>query len=548
MAAARPNGAAAPRPNGVAAPRPDGVPTPPDGVPALPDDADVVVIGAGHNGLVCASYLAAAGLRVLVLEAREIPGGDTVTEELTLPGFAHDTCSSAHVLIQSNPLIVDDELGLLARYGLRYLRTDPAVVLPQPDGDTLVMRTDLNATVAELARWSRRDAVSFRDLLREWADGLATAHGRWASGLPAGDDAATQRYADLRARSAWEVVHERFDHPVVRAFVLWLAMATIQDPRRPGTGVLPSSIAAGRLRHGWATPVGGSGALPAALIRHLEAHGGTVACSSPVARIGVAGGRACTVETADGRRVTARRAVVSAAHVVHLAGMLAESGVPDDLAEARDCWRPGLSVFAVHAALRGDLTFAGRGGPIRSVAAGFGGVAGVAAQLSAFHEGRPDADDPWLLVVNQSVVDPARAPTGAGTFKILTIAPYERADGRDWHETKREYAEALVDRVRAGAGGLTPADILALRPESPVDVAAVNTHNLGGSCHGGEFVRPDGTVLPGWPTYRTGVDRLYLTGATSHPGGSVSGRPGRNAARTILQDLGLDPATVMGDH
>ena len=91
----------------------------------LPDSTDVVVIGAGHNGLVCAAYLAAAGLEVCVLEAREVVGGNTVTEELTLPGFAHDSCSSAHVLIQSNPLLADDELGLLSTYGLGTPRPTP---------------------------------------------------------------------------------------------------------------------------------------------------------------------------------------------------------------------------------------------------------------------------------------------------------------------------------------------------------------------------------------------------------------------------------------
>ena len=120
----------------------------------LPDEVDVVVIGAGHNALVCAGYLAAAGVQVTVLEAAAGPGGNTRTEELTLPGFAHDSCSSAHVLVQANPLIADDELGLQSRYGLEYVLTDPAVVLPQPDGDSLVMHRDLEATVDELARWS----------------------------------------------------------------------------------------------------------------------------------------------------------------------------------------------------------------------------------------------------------------------------------------------------------------------------------------------------------------------------------------------------------
>jgi phytoene dehydrogenase-like protein len=512
----------------------------------LPGSVDVVVIGAGHNGLVAAGYLAAAGLEVLVLEAGALPGGDTVTEELTLPGFAHDSCSSAHVLIQSNPLLRDDELALLSKHGLEYVHTDPAVVLPRDDGDSLVMHRDLDATADEIARWSPKDAVAFREMVGEWTGGLAAMHGRWSSGLELGDTDAARRYQDLRRRSAWDVVHERFTHPVIRDFVLWMAMATIQDPRRPGTGFLPSSLTVGRLTFGWSTPLGGSGALPNALVGQIESHGGRVVCSTPVTQVEVSGGRATAVLTADGVRVAARRAVVSSAHLARLADMLTGTAVPDDLAEAQARWRPGLSVFAVHAALRRDLRYPTVAGPVPSVAAGFGTTAGMAAQIDAFDRGEPDASDPWLLVVNQTVVDPGRAPDGGGTFKILTIAPYERSDGRSWTATKDRFAEDLLDVVRARVEGLDAGDVLAVRAESPVDVAAHNVHNLGGSCHGGEFLLADGSVIPGWPSHRTSVPGLFLTGATTHPGGSVSGRPGRNAARTVLIDLGLDPARVMG--
>jgi phytoene dehydrogenase-like protein len=512
----------------------------------LPDTVDAVVIGAGHNGLVCAGYLAAAGLEVLVLEARDVPGGNTVTEELTLPGFAHDSCSSAHVLIQSNPLLRDDELGLLARYGLEYVMTDPAVVLPQAGGDALIMHRDLDGTAGEIARWSTADAESFRALIGEWSDGLAAVHGRWSSNLPLGDGDAARRYQVLRGRSAWDVVSERFGDPAVRSFMLWLALATIQDPFRPGTGVLPSSIAAGRLNFGWTTPIGGSSALPGALIRQITAHGGAVHCSAPVSSIDVEGGRAVAVRTRDGRRVKAREAVVSSAHLAHLAGMLGGTEVPADLAQARDGWRPGLSVFAVHAALRGNLGFHTRKGPTRSVAGGLGSAEGIARQIAAFHRGEPDATDPWLLVVDQTVADPGRVPGGGATFKILTIAPYERADGRSWEDAKQEYADALIDVVRSRADGLEPENILAFRAESPVDLAAHNAHNLGGSCHGGEFVTAAGEVIPGWLSHRSSIPGLFMTGATTHPGGSVSGRPGRNAARTVLADLGIDPAKVMG--
>jgi phytoene dehydrogenase-like protein len=512
----------------------------------LPDEVDVVVVGAGHNGLVCAGYLAAAGLQVAVLEASAGPGGNTRTEELTLPGFAHDSCSSAHVLIQSNPLIADDELGLQSRYGLEYVLTDPAVVLPQPDGDSLVVRRDLEATVDEVGRWSMKDAAAFRALVQEWTGGLSAVHARWSSALPLGDGEVVGRYLALRARSAWDVVHERFSHPVVRSAVLWLAMATIQDPRRPGTGFLPSSLTVGRLAHGWATPRGGSQALPDALVRLVQDHGGSVHCDSAVAAVDADGGRAGAVRTADGREVRARRAVVSSAHLARLADLLVGVPAPDDLRTARSQWRPGLSVFAVHAALRGDLGFGSAAGPVRAAAAGLGTTTGMARQVDAHDRGDVDAEDPWLLVVDQTVVDPGRAPDGAATLKLLTVAPYTRRDGKGWAETKDEYAAQLLDLVRARASGLGAADVLAVRAESPVDVAAHNPHNLGGSCHGGEFLLPDGTVLPGWPEYRTSVPGLYLTGATVHPGGSVSGRPGRNAARVVLGDLGIDPAGVMG--
>jgi phytoene dehydrogenase-like protein len=510
----------------------------------LPRRCEVVVIGAGHNSLVCAGYLAKAGLEVLVLEASPTVGGNTRTEELTLPGVAHDSCSSAHVLIQSNPLIRDDELGLVGDYGLRYLSTDPAVVLPQADGDVLVVHPDLEATCDEIARWSASDAEAFRALIGDWKGGYAAAHGRWSSNLPQPGDAATGAYLALRERSAWDVVHETFTDPVVRSFMLWMAMATIQDPRRPGTGFLPSSLAAGRLDFGWSTPVGGSQALPDALVRMLADHGGRVVCSAAVARVEADGTGVRRVILADGRSVDVDRVLVAGGHLAQLAAMVSGSEPSGDLIAARDAWRPGLSVLAVHAALRHDLGFGGA--RIASAAAGYGTTEGMARHLDKHKLGELETQDPWLLVVNQTVVDPSRAP-GAATFKILTIAPYHLADGRDWASVKDAYGQQLVSLVGSRASGLDPDDILMMRTESPVDVASHNPHNLGGSCHGGEFVM-DGRVTPGWVRFDTDIPRLFVTGATTHPGGSVSGRPGRNAARAVLRSLGRDPTTVMGPN
>lgn len=503
------------------------------------NSADVVVIGAGHNSLIGAAYLAAAGLEVVVLEEQPHVGGNTVTEELTLPGFQHDSCSSAHVLIQTNPVIRDDELGL-SKHGLRYVHTDPAVVLPLTEDDAIVMSRDRTATAAELARFDPADGDAYLRLLGDWEGGLAKAHARWNSGRldPAGstDDAA---YEALRGRSGHEVIAERFSSVQARDLMTWLSFATITDLRRAGTGILPFSITAGRASFGWATPMGGSGALPAALVSSIESNGGRVHVGRPVERVLVRNGRATGVVTADGESWEARRAVLSSAHITQLAGMLDGAEAPAELRRAAETWNPGLTLFAVHLATDANLTYGTRGGPVPAVAGGIGSAAGLYAQLDAFARGESYAVDPWVLIVCSTVVDPGRAPDGQGVAKLLTFAPRE-VDGE-------RFAAQIVERTAERVPGLRPERVLAVRGEAPVDLERRNRHNVGGSCHGGEFQLPSGEVLVGWPSHRLPVEGVYQTGATAHPGGSVSGRAGRNAARVVLADLGIDPATVMGD-
>ncbi|MDQ1660566.1 MAG: hypothetical protein QOJ68_546 [Blastococcus sp.] len=512
--------------------------------------ADVVVIGAGHNSLIAAAYLAVAGLEVIVIEDRPIVGGNTVTEELTLPGHLHDSCSSAHVLLQSNPVIRDDELGL-AELGLRYVHTDPAVVLPFADGTSLVLHRDVDRSAAEIARFDESDARAFVTMLAEWGNGLSAAHARWNAGRldPAGnaDDA---RYAALRAGSAVDTIRERFRHPRIIDAMAWMSFATIQRLDRPGTGVLPFSILAGRTAFGWSTPIGGSGALPAALVARIEKHGGTVRTGTAVEQILVSDGRASGVRTADGSTITARKAVLSSAHLTHLPQLLTGASLPEPMAASvaavAEAWRPGLSLFAVHLVTRGQLAYPTGSGPLPSVAGGIGSLDGLLAQYQAFERGEADAQDPWLLVVCSTLVDPDRAPDGHGIVKFLTVAPYTLAGSRSWEDERDRYAQALLRHARTRIDGLADAEVLAIAAETPTDLERRNRHNVGGSCHGGELLGAGGEILVGWPDHRLPVPGLYQTGSTAHPGGSVAGRAGRNAARVLLADLGIDPRTVMG--
>jgi phytoene dehydrogenase-like protein len=327
---------------------------------------------------------------------------------------------------------------------------------------------------------------------------------------------------------------------------MWLSFATITDVRRPGTGILPFSITAGRAKYGWTTPLGGSGALPAALVSSITSRGGRVLTGRPVERVVVQHGRAGGVRTADGEFWPARRAVLSSAHLTQLAGMLDGVDAPAELSRAASSWRPGLSLFAVHLATDRNPTYDTARGPLASVAGGIGSARGLCAQLDAFADGQTYADDPWVLIVCSTVVDPDRAPAGQGVVKLLTFAPRHLAGGNDWAVERDRYAAQVVARTAARVPGLAPAHVLAVRGEAPPDLEARNRHNVGGSCHGGEFLTPQGEVLVGWPSYRLPIEGLYQTGATAHPGGSVSGRAGRGAARALLTDLGIDPATVMG--
>lgn len=399
--------------------------------------ADVVVAGAGHNSLIAAAYLAKAGLEVIVLEGREIIGGNTVTEELTLPGFKHDSCSSAHVLIQSNPLLRNDELSL-GRYGLHYVFTDPAVVMLLREHDSITMWRERARTAAGIERFSERDAAAYITLLNEWDHGLKQVHSRVQNFPPADldDNEVSLRYKKLSAMSARDVVYERFEHEDVRSLIMWLSFATIQDIDRPGTGILPLAVTAGRQEFGWATPLGGSGMLPRALASLIEDHGGRVVTGAAVVEITIENGRASGVVTASGDRYRARRAVLSTIHAARLVEVFDGNVVPDDFRFAIQNWKPGLTLFATHLALPSIPSFAtGRGTWISSTAGAYGSPEGLTKQIAAHQAGRTYDDDPWILVVNACAVDPDRAPDGGATLKLLTIAPRELSKTK-WSEER----------------------------------------------------------------------------------------------------------------
>jgi phytoene dehydrogenase-like protein len=519
---------------------------------------DIVVAGAGHNSLICAAYLAKAGLRVLVLEARPVVGGDTVTEELTLPGFRHDSCSSAHVLFQSSPILRENELEL-DRYGLQYLYPDPVVTMPFEDGSSLTMWRDLERTAAEFARFSPKDAQAYRRLIAEY-DAVKKVFGRnryTPVGYGPSLDEALLALPDgplwLRRyrQSALEIVNEYFEDEHSRAFMLWMSFMTLQPVDRPQSGRNAYAVANGRQYSSWTTPLGGSGALAQALARLIEEHGGALQTGKRVAELLLEGGRCRGVVTADGETYRAEKAVVSTIHIKHLVEMAPRDAWGELFVRGVEQWQPGFTMVVAHYALSEAPLYPIAGERRPAVAAGTAGSPDNLLRLmSDFRRGRIHQDDPVLLVICSSAVDQTRTPPGKHTLKVISFFPYELAEGGParWDAIKEEVAGHNFAYLRRFAPNLTPETVLARRIESPLDLERFNAHNWRGSCHGGELSPAQSGALrpvPGWASHRMPIAGLYQTGATTHPGGSVTGAPGRNTAWVLLEDLGLSLQQVV---
>jgi phytoene dehydrogenase-like protein len=521
--------------------------------------ADVVVAGAGHNSLITAAYLTRAGHRCLVLDARPVAGGGVASEELLLPGFNLDSCSTGHTLIQTNPVLAADELGLIAEHGLEYIEPDPVAHVVFPDGESITMWLDLERTCAEIERFSAADAVAYRRMLAEY-DAVKDVFSRqrfnpvgWGPTfvqLLEGREGAG-RWRRRAALSAWQVVRHEFESRHVQAFMLWMAFQTGQPVGSAGSGPLAYSIIFGRQRRSWTLPRGGSGELARALVDVIEANGGEVICGRRVTELIVEGGRCTGVVCADGECFLAREAVLSTIHVKDLVTMAPAAAWGEDFRYAIETYDGGVSAFAAHYATTEPPRYPTRdGGHMECVSAGVSGWPEDILRMGRdVVEGRLVTDGAWLLFPAPTVADPSRAPDGRHTVKILGMQPYDPGRGpQEWAELREEIAAVHLEHLRRAAPNLDQDKILAELIVSPVDLEQANPHMWHGTFHGGDRGLANSGALrpaPGWAQHRMPIPGLYQTGGTTHPGGSVTGGPGRNAAMVMLSDLGEDPVLAM---
>jgi phytoene dehydrogenase-like protein len=512
--------------------------------------SDIIVIGAGHNALAAAAYLARAGLSVIVLEKRDRIGGGTQTEELTLPGFLHDTFSTGHPFLTSNPLFSADELGIM-RNGLSYVGNDPVLVVPFPDGESLTLWCDPERTAAEFARYSARDGAAWLDFLDEWK-GMRGEHFARLTNAPRDIEAHIgsaheARYLALRDLSGVGLVCDMFESDHVRGAMLWFGMVMVQPIDRPGTGIMPLAVPA-EWGRGWINPVGGSVRLAAALADIVRQRGGTIVTGAEVERIIVENGRAAGVLARDGAVYRARRAIVSSMHFTTLPEKL-PGALPAPFVERASTWRAGPSLLVIHLAVEANIRARSVSGPLGAVLVGRSTVDGVKRNLADIAAGRLTTDTPWLFSACSTWIDPTRAPDGKGVVKVIGMVPYALdGDPANWEAAKEIHADLLLQEYARLVVDYEPGDELARSVFSPLDIERTNPGFFRGGPQGGELL-PDqmGANRPvrGWADYRLPVPGLYQTGSSTHPGGTVSGWPGRHAARAVLEDLQIDWRAVM---
>jgi phytoene dehydrogenase-like protein len=518
----------------------------------MTDKYDIVAVGSGHNGLVAAAYLAKSGKKVLVLERNEMLGGGVVTSEIAAPGFRHDWHSAVHVLIQANPLIRNDELELVAKFGLQYIYPDAIVSTVFDDGDHLITYTDLDRTCDGIARISARDAEAYRAFAQQSAALLPLiVQGMFVPPPPQGmfwallDQSSEGRsLMHVMQKSMLDIVNEHFEHEKVKIHLMKCAAELLVGPDEKGTGALIFNMAGFAHRFPWGIPVGGSGALVDSLVKCLRHHGAEFRTGADVRRVLVSGGKVRGVQLADGEEIAAGT-VIGQIHP-WLLGDIVENIDPAIAAGAKRTATAPYSLMSGMYALKEAPRFQAPAEAGRVALMNFA-PASLERYLRVFDDLRyGDLPKSAVLALHDhSQWDSTRAPSGGGTLTATAFCPFELRDGgaAAWDMRKPDFARRLLQMVQtycpnatdenlAGAAFLTPLDATRYSPTfQNGDVGGVSKafHQIGGH-------RP----TPELSQYAVpGAQGLYLAGTFMHPPGGVTGG-GRATAVKICGDQGID--------
>jgi phytoene dehydrogenase-like protein len=495
---------------------------------------EAVVVGSGPNGLAAAITLAEGGRVVTVLEAADHIGGAVATEELTLPGFRHDTWSAVYPAAAASPVFAR---WPLERHGLRWSHPRYCYAHVLSDGRAAVLARDVGETAATLDDLHPGDGAAWREFVAPYLEHFGAWQETMLSGFPpvtgplkllaALKLGGMLEWARLLLMPAYGLAHELFGGDGARAWLYGSAMHGDVPPIGAGSAIAATHLNMMGHAVGWPSPEGGADRLAAALAGYLATLGGVTRTGTRVTRVLVERGRTAGVELEGGERVPASLVVadVTPQGLLALAGDELEGGYARKLRR----YRLGPATLKLDWALSGPVPWTAPAAREAGTVHVGGSEADVLEAVAPVGSGL--AERPFLLFGQQTVADPTRAPAGQHTAWAYTHGPQEA----DWeHETEAhvERVEAQIERFAPGFRDL----ILARHVQSPADLQRRNANLIGGDVGAGSYTL-DQTIfrpVPSLSPYRTPLRGLYIGSASTFPGGAVHGVPGYAAARVAL--------------
>jgi phytoene dehydrogenase-like protein len=521
---------------------------------------DAVIIGGGHNGLVCASYLAAGGLKVAVFERRGILGGAAVTEEFH-PGFRNSTASYTVSLL--HPKVIRDLR--LAEHGLTIVERPIANFLPLPDRKYLKVGGALAQTQAEVARFSRKDADALpayyamldrvagvlRALVLETppnvGGGIDDFFQAWKVGgrlkrltLPERRD-----LLDLFTKSAGEVLDRWFESgPIKATFGFDSIVGNFASPYTPGSAYVLLHHVFGEVngkRGQWGHALGGMGSITQAMATEARVRGVALVTQAPVAKVLTRDGRATGIALADGSEIAARRVVANVNPKLLYLRMIEPAALDADFRRRIDAYRCASATFRVNVALDALPEFDCLPGKGAHLGSGIIIAPSLAYMERAYFDARQHgwSREPIVEMLIPSSVDASLAPAGRHVASLFCQhANPQLPDGRSWDAVKDDVADLMIATINRQAPNFA-ASVIARKVLSPLDLERDFGLTGGDIFHGALALDQLFSARPvlGHGNYRGPLKGLYMCGAGTHPGGGVTGIPGHNAAREILRDV-----------
>lgn len=531
----------------------------------MADDCDVIVIGAGHNGLVCAYYLVAAGYKVKLFEQRPVVGGAAVTEEF-YPGFRNSVASYTVSLL--NPKIIHD-LDL-KRHGLKIVERRLANFLPLSSEGYLKIGEGL--TRAEIARFSSRDAERYdaysgeidaiadvlRDLILRQPPNLID--GGWRAVLSEGwraliagnrlrglSMANRRALLDLFTKSAGDYLDGWFETDCVKAaFGFDAIVGNFASPYTPNTAYVLLHHVFGEVngrKGAWGHAIGGMGAITQAMAKAVRERGGEIQVGAPVREVIIQKGRATGVVLKDGQAIRARAVVGNVHPQILFNRLVPEEVLPADFLGRIRRWKSGSGTFRMNVALSELPSFSAL--PGRELADHHTAGIIIAPSLAYMDRAYNDAKqfgwsrEPVVEMLIPSTLDDSLSPKGAHVASLFCqhVQPH-LSDGRSWDNHREEVADLMIATVDRYAPGFKES-VVGRQIMSPLDLERTFGLIGGDIFHGALSLDQIFSARPmlGHADYRAPIPGLYMCGSGTHPGGGVTGAPGHNAARSIIADM-----------